>query len=169
MCKRIFRALKIKMDNYHLRYALASADETIKELKAEIEKLNRMIEQLPNHDLEPTQIICNKIKTYCDEESYFDFEQTKGMSDNRCIELEKLNKLLQQIEKENEILIECVCGCGFISIHKYYYRGEKIPTYLLLYYSNRNLKKRDKFAWDMVLTNEQFNEFVASLQDLKEA
>lgn len=36
MCKRLFKALKIKMDNYHLRYELAGADETISQLKQQL-------------------------------------------------------------------------------------------------------------------------------------
>ena len=42
MCKRIFKALKIKMDNYHLRYELASADEEITKLREKLKNFENV-------------------------------------------------------------------------------------------------------------------------------
>lgn len=39
MSKRKFRAMKIKMDNYHLRYELAGADEIISRLEQELAEI----------------------------------------------------------------------------------------------------------------------------------
>lgn len=39
MCKKFFKAMKIKMDNYHLRYELAGADEIIKQQRKKIQRL----------------------------------------------------------------------------------------------------------------------------------
>ena len=46
MCKKLFKALKIKMDNYKLRYELAGADEEILILTKENETLKERLESL---------------------------------------------------------------------------------------------------------------------------
>ena len=50
MCKRLFKALKIKMDNYHLRYELAGANEEIARLREENKKLKSQIEEFKKVD-----------------------------------------------------------------------------------------------------------------------
>lgn len=45
MCKRLFKALKIKMDNFKLRYELAGADEEIARLRKENNKLKEQVEK----------------------------------------------------------------------------------------------------------------------------
>lgn len=45
MCKRLFKALKIKMDNFKLRYELAAADEEIARLRKENKKLKEQVEK----------------------------------------------------------------------------------------------------------------------------
>lgn len=44
MCKKLFKALKIKMDNFHLKYELAGADETISQLKQQLAEKDAEIE-----------------------------------------------------------------------------------------------------------------------------
>lgn len=46
MCKRLFKALKIKMDNFKLRYELAGADEEIARLRKENKKLKDKMQEL---------------------------------------------------------------------------------------------------------------------------
>lgn len=46
MCKRLFKSLKIKMDNFKLRYELAGADEEIARIRQENEKLKNKITEL---------------------------------------------------------------------------------------------------------------------------
>ena len=50
MCKRLFKALKIKMNNYKLRYELAGADEEISRLREENNKLKKQIEDKENNN-----------------------------------------------------------------------------------------------------------------------
>lgn len=46
MCKRLFKVLKIKMDNYHLRYELAGANEEIVRLSEKIKEKDKHIAEL---------------------------------------------------------------------------------------------------------------------------
>ena len=46
MCKRLFKSLKIKMDNFKLRYELAGDDEEIARIRQENEKLKNKITEL---------------------------------------------------------------------------------------------------------------------------
>ena len=55
MCKRLFKALKIKMDNFKLRYELAGATETIEVLRKQLDEKD---EQL--NDWEDGIIICER-------------------------------------------------------------------------------------------------------------
>lgn len=48
MCKRLFKALKIKMDKYKLRYELAGADEEIARLREHKEITDNLVEAYAN-------------------------------------------------------------------------------------------------------------------------
>ena len=48
MCKRLFKALKIKMDNFKLRYELAGADEEIARLREHKEITDNLVEEYAN-------------------------------------------------------------------------------------------------------------------------
>ena len=82
MCKRLFKALKIKMDNYKLRYELAGADETIEVLR---KQLTEKKEQL-------------KI-------ALEDFNSIQNENDNLLQQLAEKDKKLKAILKENEALV----------------------------------------------------------------
>ena len=49
MCKKLFKAIKIKMDNFKLRYELAGADEEILKLRNEINIKNSEIQKWKEH------------------------------------------------------------------------------------------------------------------------
>ena len=49
MCKRLFKALKIKMDNFKLRYELAGADEEIARIEQENEKFKNNWQELKKY------------------------------------------------------------------------------------------------------------------------
>jgi len=72
---------------------------------------------------------------------------------------------------EDEIIVECECHCGFITVHKYKAKPkyqQLSDSYNIRYYSSSNLKKRDKFAWDICIDERQFNAFLEALNKLKE-
>lgn len=73
---------------------------------------------------------------------------------------------------EDEIIVECECLCGFLAIHKFkrnprYFQFD--DSYNIRYYSSRNLKKRDEYAWDICINRQQFETLLDSLNKLKEA
>lgn len=46
MLRKFFKAIKIKMDNYHLRYELIGADEEISILKNKLKKTQQELDEL---------------------------------------------------------------------------------------------------------------------------
>lgn len=81
----------------------------------------------------------------------------------------KSNYIKSSSQQEPAILLQCSCGCGLLEVRKYKPIKTDPHHYLILYYSTHNLRRRDKFAWDILLDEEQFNDFVDELTKLKEA
>lgn len=65
-------------------------------------------------------------------------------------------------QTNNSIIVECACGCGFLKVMKF---DDK--TYDIQYFSDHNMKKHDRFAWDILMDEEQFNNFYNALTELK--
>lgn len=98
MCKRLFKALKIKMDNYKLRYELAGATETIEVLRKQLEEKEKEIEDM-KIDLEAKDFNINTL-----------MEQRKRKQ--KFYNQDKISFCIEQLEKVKELIKNMSIGIG---------------------------------------------------------
>ncbi len=66
------------------------------------------------------------------------------------------------INTDNQFILKCSCGgCGLLEFTKY-----NDGDVSIMYYSTSNLKKRDKYAWDILIDSQQAQELLNNLNEL---
>lgn len=105
MCKKLFRALKIKMDNYHLRYELEGADEEIARLRENKETTDSLVEAYSQK--------CKKL-----EEENILLKSEKRISNAQLRSLENADKKIIKLEENIKILEQDKIDFGIRELEK---------------------------------------------------